>query len=357
MRRGLGLREPPPWEEPGWDRSVDEWITEQLEQLGLHQTGPMEPRPRPWSIVLTIPTSGGTCYFKTTAPEMANDAAITDALAREAPHLVLTPMAVDPDRRWMLLPHGGTRLRDVLEEKREIGHWERILPACAELQRGLQGRDAELGSMGAFDRRPLSLPRLLAGLLDDPEWLMIGEPGGLSEEQLRQLRDLQPRFGLACAELEAAGIGPSIQHDDLHDGNVLVEGDGYRLIDWGDAGVAHPFATLLVTLRSVGQAFGLGEWSPFRSAAPELDRLRDAYLEPWSDRRRPGSVSWWRSPPGRGWSAGRASGLRPCPTRPTRRSPSQEARCPAGLRSCWSRRRREPRAAWFRPPCRSGAGR
>jgi len=287
MRRGLGLREPPPWEEPGWDRSVDEWITEQLEQLGLHQTGPMEPRPRPWSIVLTIPTSGGTCYFKTTAPEMANDAAITDGLAREAPHLVLTPMAVDPDRRWMLLPHGGTRLRDVLEEKREIGHWERILPACAELQRGLQGRDAELGSMGAFDRRPLSLPRLLAGLLDDPEWLMIGEPGGLSEEQLRQLRDLQPRYGLACAELEAAGIRPSIQHDDLHDGNVLVEGDGYRLIDWGDAGVAHPFATLLVTLRSVGQAFGLGEWSPFRPAAPELDRLRDAYLEPWSDRLSP----------------------------------------------------------------------
>jgi hypothetical protein len=41
---------------------------------------------------------------------------------------------------------------------------------------------------------------------------------------------------------------------------------------------------LLVTLRSVGDAFGLGDWTPFHPAAPELERLRDAYLEPWSDR-------------------------------------------------------------------------
>ena len=69
-----------------------------------------------------------------------------------------------------------------------------------------------------------------------------------------------------------------------HDGNVLAGDGGYRVIDWGDSGVAHPFATLLVTLRSVGNAFELGDWTPFGPAAPELERLRDAYLEPWSDR-------------------------------------------------------------------------
>ena len=57
----------------------------------------MEPRPRPWSIVLTVPASTGACYFKTTAPEMANDAALTDLLAGEASDLVLTPIAVDLD--------------------------------------------------------------------------------------------------------------------------------------------------------------------------------------------------------------------------------------------------------------------
>ena len=64
----------------------------------------------------------------------------------------------------------------------------------------------------------------------------------------------------------------------------MVADARYRVIDWGDAGLAHPFATLLVTLRSVAHAFGLGDWSPFEPAVAELDRLRDAYLELWSDR-------------------------------------------------------------------------
>jgi hypothetical protein len=122
MRRGPLLRKPAPWEAPDWDRSVHAWISEQLDGLALRQTGPTEARPRPWSIVLSVPTSGGTCYFKTTAPTMANDAALTHALAREAPQLVLTPLAVDLDRRWMLLPDGGARLRDVLADAPDIGH-------------------------------------------------------------------------------------------------------------------------------------------------------------------------------------------------------------------------------------------
>jgi len=278
------LREPPPWSDPAWQPPVEAWIEERLESAGLHRTGPMAPRARPWSIVLSVPTSGGTCYFKTTAREMANDASLTDALAREAPDLVLAPLAVDADRRWMLLPDGGPRLRDALADARDISHWERILPAYAQLQRRMEGREAQLLAAGTPDRRPQRLPGLLEALLDDPDWLMLGNPDGLSEAQLRQLRDLQPRFAEACAELDESGIGPSVQHDDLHDGNVLVPVDGYRIIDWGDAGLGHPFATLLVTLRSVAHAFELGEWTPFRPVAPELNRLRDAYLEPWSDR-------------------------------------------------------------------------
>jgi hypothetical protein len=284
MRRGNQIRRPAPWEEPGWEGSVQAWIDERLEGLGMRQAGPMEARPRPWSIVLSVPTSGGTCYFKTTARDMANDAAITQALAGEAPDLVLTPLAVDAHRRWMLLPDGGRRLRDVLQESREIAHWERILPPYAQLQLRTEGRAAELRSLGAMERRPARLPELLDGLLDEPDLLLIGDADGLSDDEVRQLRDLRPRVAEACAVLETCGIGPSIQHDDLHDGNVLAADGGHRVIDWGDSGVAHPFATLLVTLRSVAHAFEFGDWTPFGTAAPELDRLRDAYLEPWSDR-------------------------------------------------------------------------
>jgi hypothetical protein len=244
----------------------------------------MDARPRPWSIVLTVPTSEGSYYFKTTAPEMANDAALTELLAREAPDLVLAPLAVDLDRRWMLLPDGGPRLRDVLTGTADLGQWERILPAYAQLQRRLEVRESQLLAAGALDRRPQRMPELFDQVLGDGEWLMLGEPDGLTDDQLARLRALIPRYAEACGELEAADIGSSIQHDDLHDGNVLAGDGGYRVIDWGDSGVAHPFSTLLVTLRSVGNAFELGDWTPFLPAAPELERLRDAYLEPWSDR-------------------------------------------------------------------------
>ena len=50
----------------------------------------------------------------------------------------------------------------------------------------------------------------------------------------------------------------------------------YRVFDWGDAVVAHPFATLLVSLRVAAH---LSDLAP---GAPELLRLRDAYLEPWT---------------------------------------------------------------------------
>jgi aminoglycoside phosphotransferase (APT) family kinase protein len=68
----------------------------------------------------------------------------------------------------------------------------------------------------------------------------------------------------------------TIQHDDLHSGNVFVHNGRYLFFDWGDACVAHPFLTLHVTMRVLAYELGLEE------GARELDRFRDAYLEPWT---------------------------------------------------------------------------
>jgi hypothetical protein len=55
-----------------------------------------------------------------------------------------------------------------------------------------------------------------------------------------------------------------------------VRDGGCRIIDWGDASVAHPFGTLGVTLQHVAATAGL------RLRDPAIGRLRDAYLEPWT---------------------------------------------------------------------------
>ena len=266
-----------PWQQTGWLEEATAWADARLAEVGLSRRGPMVPRERAWSIVLELPTEAGPIYLKESGGALANDAGITELLAPLGPEVMLTPLAVDAGRRRMLLPHGGERLRDRFERERDPAHWERILPAYAELQRAAAPRTRELLAAGALDGRLGRQAQLLAALLDDP---VLSEPS--SEEPLRPaelatLRALVPVVRQRAGELAEVGIGPSIQHDDFHDGNILVNPDwSYRFIDWGDAYVGHPFGTLLITIRSAAAQFG------WREDGPEARRLRDAYLEPWS---------------------------------------------------------------------------
>ena len=266
----------PPWDDPTWIAEADAWTAAQLAQLGLSPTGPPETRARPWSIVRSLPTSGVRVHFKATAPAMANDAALTPVLAELAPGIIVRPLATDPGRRRMLLPDAGAPLREILDDEAWLRTWTALLPRFAELQVGVAPLGVALLAAGALDRRTAGVPALLEGLLAEPEWLMVGREGGLRLDEIDELRRLVPVVAAACERLEEAGIGDSIQHDDLHDGNVLLGPGGARIIDWGDAAIAHPFGTLLVTLNAIGDRLGV---------APDdarLAHLRDAYLEPWA---------------------------------------------------------------------------
>ena len=67
-----------------------------------------------------------------------------------------------------------------------------------------------------------------------------------------RLEALLPAFDGWCAELAAMPVPDSLQHDDLHSGNVCWPGNGSaRVIDWGDASWGCPLGTMLTTMRSV----------------------------------------------------------------------------------------------------------
>ena len=69
----------------------------------------------------------------------------------------------------------------------------------------------------------------------------------------------------------------TIQHDDLHDGQVFVATDATVFIDWGDSCVSHPFFSMAVTLEG-GLSWGLDDVEDSVDIAP----FRDAYLEPFA---------------------------------------------------------------------------
>ncbi len=217
------------------------------------QTGPIDViKDRPWSMVAKVPTADGTLWFKENRAGTRFEAGLLCALARWAPDDVITPIAVDAARGWSLLPDGGAPLRD-LDPRPDAAHWERMLAGHADLQRRLAGRVLDMLAFGVPDHRPHAIMA---------QFDRLPVPAAVAK--------LRPRWSDLCDELAASPIPASLQHDDLHDGNVFASG---RFFDWGDANVGHPFSVLLVAMRVAAQ----------RLDAVALDRIRDAYLDVWSD--------------------------------------------------------------------------
>lgn len=242
--------------------------------------GPVEeitqPHVQPWSTVFRAATPGGAYFLKICGPAQSHEPALTARLARDGGALVPAPLAIHPTEPWMLLADGGPKLREVAEGQSLLDVWERLLPRHAELQRRFLGHDDELLALGLPDRRLEHLTAQLDAVLDDDAVLTTG-PDRLSAADRSRIRGLLPVIRERCAELASLGIGATAQHDDLHDGNVLV-GAREVVFDWGDACVTHPFLVLCVTLRAAAYRAGL------EPDDPRILRLRDAYLEVWSDR-------------------------------------------------------------------------
>lgn len=231
---------------------------------------------RAWSTVWRIPTTDGAAYFKLCSPALAHEPALTEALSRWRPDCIVDCLGADPARGWLLLDDAGVTLRTQIATPADLTQWEPILGTLAELQIELAPRAAEIDALGALDRRPARLAAQIALLLDNDEALMLAQPDGLTGEERARLRRLLPAIGAQAGKLSEAGIPESLHNEDFHDANIFVRDGRVRLSDWGEAGVSHPFSTLLVCLRSAAWRLKLP------GDGREMTRLRDVYLERWT---------------------------------------------------------------------------
>jgi aminoglycoside phosphotransferase (APT) family kinase protein len=186
-------------------------------------------------------------------------------------------LEADTATGWMLLEDAGERLRELVDGDADATGWawEAILPLYADLQRAAAPAVSEILSAGLPDFHLAEIPRVYAELLGDEAPLRATEEA-LSDDELQTLHDAAPQVAEMCAELASFGYAETVQHDDLHDGQVFVRDGRPLILDWGDACVSHPFSTLTVTMNSI--AHRLGE--DFRRG-PTAVRARDAYLDAW----------------------------------------------------------------------------
>jgi hypothetical protein len=264
------------WTDPLTIAEAQAWLREAAERSGRRITGPIEqPHVRPWSTVFRAPTADGAVFLKLCGPSQAYEPALTALLSRAAGDLVPEVIAVHPVEDWMLLANGGDRLRDVLSGQPFLDAWAELLPRYAGLQIALLGHADELLACGTPDSRLDRLASQLAAALAD-ERILGPAVGAFGPAERERLRSLLPRIAAECADLAATGIGPTNQHDDVHDANVLRRGARTLIFDWGDSCFTHPFLSLGVALRFAAHRTELA------IDDPAIVRLRDAYLGPWS---------------------------------------------------------------------------
>jgi len=265
----------PPWTDAAWLADAHAWISEQVAACGWAITGPIEqPHVRWWSTVMRVPTSDGVLWFKAVQPLYAFEIALTPWLAQRWPQLTQEVIATDPARHWMLSRDAGTRLREATE-RTSVEYWTDLLPQYAEMQLALGQHRAELDTMAVPDRTLARLAADLRATVDEPQTMLLDDPLGLTAEEVEAVRERLEAFDADCRHLAALGVPETLQHDDLHDGNAFVRGDGFVVFDWGDACVSHPFHTLAVTLRALAYSRKL------EPGGEEVERLLAAYLEPW----------------------------------------------------------------------------
>jgi Phosphotransferase enzyme family len=251
------------------------WAVAKLDTFGRTVVATEQVKDRPWSRVVRLRTDAGVCWLKVNRGGTTYEPALLTFLAAISPETVTAPLATIGG--WSLLADGGPTLREVRGDARpSLDAMIEFVRAAAVLQRRTAAHIDELIALGVPDLRPSRLPAAFDALLGERGWLRIGEEDGLSAETYDRLVAFRSHVEDASARLADGPVAPTLQHDDLHDNNVFA-GLTYRIFDWGDASVAHPFATLLVTLSSLASQLDT------TTDHPVLIAVRDAYLACWSD--------------------------------------------------------------------------
>lgn len=252
-----------------WRRNTESWIGERLFEQSIHVTGPIEqPRVRPWSTQLTVPTSKGTVWFKANCATMSHEPAVHAMLAG-LDGAVEPALAVDAGAGWMLTLDGGSTL--AAAGSPSVDDWCAVIGLAARLQQAVAPRGDALIGAGLPDRSPATVPQRFDEMVRALSALPSGHPSRLDSVARRALNTVRGRVDAAARALAGSGVPTTLQHGDLHPGNVLAGAAGLRLFDFGDAQWAHALEILVVPMAIVG-----------RSPDVEWPSLWEAYAEEWT---------------------------------------------------------------------------
>jgi hypothetical protein len=230
-------------------------------------------RSRPWSDIAEVRAQGRLWWLKINKADTTYETRLL-ALLGDLADPLLPEVITHAEQPWSLIADAGRRLdHHDLSAAQQLDIWSRALGPYADLQRRVPVADLTVAGVPDFspDRLNRWYDELVAGLARLPS-----DAPGITPDQVATISTLRPQI-IGLSTVLAGGVAATLQHDDLHEGNLLTDtGLGTRkIIDWGDSVIGHPFGTLRVTLGRLARRIN----RPVDS--PEIRRLVDIYLEPW----------------------------------------------------------------------------
>ncbi|WP_411734503.1 hypothetical protein [Paeniglutamicibacter sp.] len=266
------------WMDDSWRAEVLAWVDMACEAYSLTRIGP--PQDASSSVRskhLRVPTDAGTLFFKAVAPGQLFEPPLTAAAATLVPERLVMPLAIDPERGWMLSPDYGATL-DELATTPEL--WARALGALGALQREVVDSEEALFDAGLQIQDPAWIPEEFNNALmlhaSLPKEHPLGIPARDADHAFGAFKDIEE----ACAQLIAGPIPLSLEHGSFDRRRVFAPTDektAPRILNLGDAHWAHPFASLARPIERMR--------IDFRAPAddPRIMAAIGAYLWAWDD--------------------------------------------------------------------------
>ena len=251
------------WARPGWHEATTAWVAAELERLGRTVEGPIE-QMGSWAIssLLGVDTNRGRAIVKTVPPLYGHEPELTRALAREHPGRVPDVLAIDPERRHLVMQgFGGAPLGS-----EEPARWADGLVELAGIQQSWIGRRDEATRIRVEDRSLAALDRELESIVTDE----MASPGLAPLDRERLVANL-PRYRDYIGRLQAGPVPETLCHGDFHPWNVQRDEGRVVIYDWSDAAWGHPFFDIRTftvrtpdeAAREAMRAAYLGAWAAF----------------------------------------------------------------------------------------------
>jgi len=253
-----------------WRQDAEAWILEQLEQRGDRLSGPIEqPRVRPWSTQLTVPTGAGRLWFKANAAALAFEPALQLELARLAPDSVDAPYAIHAERGWMLTRDRGVTLRETREPT--VEDWQRVVVEVARIQQAAAPHRDRLLGAGLPDYSPPTVLDRFDRIVEIFSQHPADHPAHVDADLRLRLAGVRPAIADAVEVLANSRLPATWQHGDVHPNNVFALEDGsMRVFDFGDGQWAHAVEALCVPYGWITSLASI-PWEP----------VLEAYADTW----------------------------------------------------------------------------